>query len=67
MTAKEAYNLVLDYAFPGYTAETCIEYDDFFMFPCGGANVICVDKKTGKVYMSSRRQMPYDGWTFISL
>jgi len=67
LTAKEAYDLVLDLAFPGYTAETCKEYDDFFMFPYGGANVICVDKKTGEVYMSSRWQMPYDEWKFIEL
>lgn len=67
MTAQEAYNIVKKSAFDGYSAQSCKEYNDFFMFSYGGAFVLCVDKKSGKVTESSRWEMPHTGWKFVEL
>jgi len=67
MSAIEAYKLVLKYAYEGYSTDTCTEYKDFYMFPYGGSSVLCVDKRTGKVYESSRWRMPKEDWIFVDL
>lgn len=67
MDAQKAYRLIKEQFNNTYKTNVCREYEHTFVFPHGGANVICVDKDSEAISEATIYDLPKARWHSVYL